>query len=293
LFLEQNPFDEKKVAVVEEVVPETPEPIDTDELLKRPELELVPPSNDQTPVQMLLSIDFWIMFVAWFVGAGSALTVTNNLASIVLSYGGEDGQQVYMVVAYAFANCTGRLSFGLLSDRFSHKAQRMTFYSVALIIMTFCQLGFSMFPLSMFYPLVICTGLGYGGMVSTMYAFISDRWGNKYYGINSSIITVASASSSYLMSTLLAASVYQSHIKGSGILCYGRKCYELTFYITTGLCLGAWMLLLVLQYRNRYLGVTRKFKSKVSPTELLTPTHEDTAVTTDAYSEAQHSAEEI
>jgi MFS family permease len=255
-FLDQKPANEDKLApaALEEGVSEQTE---ESMLLSNTPTSADAVITEYTPLRMLLTLDFWILFLAWFVGSGSNILVTNNLASIVLSYGGADGSQVGMVIVFAFANCSGRLLFGFLSDRFAHLMQRMSFYSVALLIMSVCQFSYSVMPLFMFYPLVIFTGLSYGGMVSTMYSFISDRWGNKYYGINSAIITIASALSSYLISTLLAASIYQSHIKGDGNLCRGRKCYELTFFITTGLCLFAWMCLLVLQYRNRYLGIAK------------------------------------
>jgi MFS family permease len=243
LFLDQQPEKEKKTAPQQEIFTlDTPKTEESQLLRKEPVVVVkIEPQNDQTPIQMLLSLDFWIMALAWFVGSGANLLVTNNLASIVISYGGEDGSQVPMVIVFAFANCTGRLLFGFLSDQFSKYLQRMTWYNIALLIMAGCQFGFAVSPLFLFYPLIIFTGVSYGGMVSTMYSFISDRWGNKYYGLNSAIITVASASSSYLISTLLAASIYQSYIKGSGILCRGRQCYETTFFITTAMCIAAWV----------------------------------------------------
>lgn len=260
-FLNQNP--------VENVIKATQETLVEDEgtqLLKK-EIQIVElPSNDHTPIRMLLTIDFWIMAFAWFVGSGSNLLVTNNLASIVISYGGEDGSQVPMVIVFAFSNCTGRLLLGFLSDRFSKYIQRMTWYNICLLVMSVCQFGYAILPLYMFYPLVIFTGISYGGMVSTMYSFISDRWGNKYYGINSAIITVASAASSYLISTLLAANIYESHIRGTGILCRGRQCYEVTFYITTGLCIFAWICMHFLMYRNRFLGIPKKPRPQVLKT---------------------------
>jgi MFS family permease len=169
----------------------------------------------------------------------------------VISRGGEDGNQVPMVIVYAFSSCFGRILFGILSDRFAHRVSRATFINIGVLLMGACQFGFSIATLPFFYPLIILTGIAYGCMMSVMSAFMSDRFGNKWYGINLSFASLASASGSYLLGTLLASNIYQSHIRGKGHLCHGQACYSLTFLITTGLCVTSFIVGLILMYRSR------------------------------------------
>ena len=57
--------------------------------------KLDPPSVN--PLRMLISLDFYLIFVAYFLGAGCGLVIINNLGSIVMAYGGYKGQQNVMV----------------------------------------------------------------------------------------------------------------------------------------------------------------------------------------------------
>jgi MFS family permease len=173
------------------------------------------------------------------------------LASIVVSYGAEDGYQVPMVIIYAVSSCFGRIVFGILSDRYALRVSRATFINTGVLLMGLCQFGFSVATLPYFYPLIVLLGVSYGCIMAVMSAFMSDRFGNKFYGINLSFASISSAAGSYLIGTLLAAHIYEQHIHGTGHLCVGRPCYSMTFLITTGLCMFSFVLGVLLMYRNR------------------------------------------
>ena len=56
---------------------------------------LEPPMDN--PFKMLMSLDFYLMFIVYMIGSGCGLVIINNLGAIVIAYGGYNGQQNLMV----------------------------------------------------------------------------------------------------------------------------------------------------------------------------------------------------
>ena len=192
----------------------------------------------------------------------------NNLGSVVISYGGKDGDQDILVLFYSIGNCLGRIVFGYLSDRFSWMAQRTTFFVFGVLMIGVASYSFIFAPLKLFLPLIIFTGFMYGCILVSSPAFVSERFGAKFFAVNSTVCSVSPALASYIISTLLAGKVYQNHIKGSGKECHGRACFGVTFMINTGLCTLAFMVGLVLMYKNRRLYAEKeRYKQSLQKTK--------------------------
>ena len=112
--------------------------------------------------RMLISFDFWLIFIIIFLSIGSGITIVNNLGSIVLAYGGYNGQQTPIVITFSISNCLGRLVFGWLSDKFFSPKKgitRMFFLALCIIIMSISLLLFAFVPIPGFYPLIIIMGV--------------------------------------------------------------------------------------------------------------------------------------
>ena len=112
--------------------------------------------------RMLLSLDFYLVFLIIFIIVGSGITIINNLGSVVLAYGGHNGQQNLMVIIFSICNCAGRLLFGLLSDKFLNPQRnitRITFLAICIVLMSITQFLFAVMPLEGFYPLIILLGV--------------------------------------------------------------------------------------------------------------------------------------
>jgi MFS family permease len=170
---------------------------------------------------------------------------------MVLSYGGKGTETGLLVIIFSLANCIGRIIFGMLSDRLKKYASRTTFLNISVIFMGACQYAFAFATLPLFYPLIVLTGLAYGGLWCMAPSFVSDRYGAKWFGVNTSIANLASTAGSYVLATAVAAAIYQHHIVGKGNKCHGAQCFQITFFITTGVCVFAFITGLVLMYRTR------------------------------------------
>lgn len=101
--------------------------------------------SPQIPPSVLLkNIDFWLLVLIVFVLSGCAATVVVNLGSMVLSVGGEQGDQDILVFYFSIGNCSGRILFGYLSDIYAHKLSKVSFLFIASIIMGCTQVNFNL-----------------------------------------------------------------------------------------------------------------------------------------------------
>ncbi|KAL0482082.1 hypothetical protein AKO1_015543 [Acrasis kona] len=214
--------------------------------------------HDYNPIQMVITLDFWMLIVTIVAGIGGAQLILTNLSSIVLSYGGQDGLQVYLLVAYALASCFGRIPIGFIADGYPNYISRATLLNISILLMGIAMILMSVLPIAFIFPLIILVGFSHGGIHIMMSSLVCEKYGTKFYGVNMSLFNLAAATSSYLIGTLLASKVYQSSVKGSSKQCHGMKCYQLTFIITASICLLSFILGFVLMYRNRGLRNCKK-----------------------------------
>jgi MFS family permease len=208
--------------------------------------------KDVFTAYLLVSIDFWLLFVVFFAGAGSGLTIINNLGSIALSYGGQMGSQNALVILFALSNCTGRILAGFLSDLIVNYATRVTILNFSLLGMGLVSYAFAFASFNFLYPLVICSGLLYGSIWAMAPAYLSDRFGHKYFALHFSLLCMAPMAGSSLLATLLASAVYQAHARKDSRNCYGKACWQLTFFVNCIICVIAFAVSgMLLMYRSK------------------------------------------
>eukprot|EP01119_Soliformovum_irregulare_P025551 TRINITY_DN949_c1_g2_i3.p1 TRINITY_DN949_c1_g2~~TRINITY_DN949_c1_g2_i3.p1 ORF type:complete len:342 (-),score=100.95 TRINITY_DN949_c1_g2_i3:674-1699(-) len=72
-----------------------------------------------TTFQMVKTLTFWLIYIAFLVSAGVGLMVINNIGSVRLTLGGKKGDslQNISVILLSLFSFFGRLTFGFLSDR--------------------------------------------------------------------------------------------------------------------------------------------------------------------------------
>ncbi|XWS20487.1 hypothetical protein CRYUN_Cryun31cG0105100 [Craigia yunnanensis] len=66
--------------------------------------------------EAFIKADFWLLWVVYFLGVGSGVTVLNNLAQIGVAFG-EDSTTILLSL-FSFCNFSGRLGSGALSEHF-------------------------------------------------------------------------------------------------------------------------------------------------------------------------------
>ncbi|XVF86378.1 hypothetical protein PTKIN_Ptkin18bG0035100 [Pterospermum kingtungense] len=66
--------------------------------------------------EAFIKADFWLLWVVYFLGVGSGVTVLNNLAQIGVAFGVDD--TTILLSLFSFCNFVGRLGSGVLSEHF-------------------------------------------------------------------------------------------------------------------------------------------------------------------------------
>jgi hypothetical protein len=66
--------------------------------------------------EAVIKADFWLLFLVYFVGVGSGVTVLNNLAQIGIAQGVHDTKNLLSL--FSFCNFVGRLGGGVVSEHF-------------------------------------------------------------------------------------------------------------------------------------------------------------------------------
>lgn len=66
--------------------------------------------------EALIKADFWLLFLVYFIGVGSGVTVLNNLAQIGIAQGVHD--TTILLSLFSFGNFVGRLGGGVISEHY-------------------------------------------------------------------------------------------------------------------------------------------------------------------------------
>lgn len=217
-------------------------------------------------LQALVKADFWLLFVVFFCGVGSGVTVLNNLAQIALAEGYQD--VTILLTLIGICNFIGRLGGGVLSEYYvRQKAFPRTVWMTAtqtLMIGTFLFFA-SGLPGSIHISSSLL-GICYGVQFSVMVPTASELFGLKHFGIIYNFLTIGNPLGAFLFSGLLAGYIYDEEAQrqaghsyrttmgDTNVDCLGPNCFRLTFLIMAGVCaFGVLMsIILTIQIRPVY-----------------------------------------
>ncbi|KAL0483817.1 hypothetical protein AKO1_014054 [Acrasis kona] len=249
--------DVKHIGTVNEPDEEQEEPV--------VEEDIIPPKQDDSvsPLVMIRSIDFYLFAFIVFACMGSGQTIVNHIGTAVESYGGNKNSISSIMIVNSIASCLGRVLFGFTSDRLSAYVIRPAFLNYALLMMSVSAYGFAFTnPGILVYFLTFGVGFSYGGVNAIIIAYLADRFGPKFLGMNNTISKLGALIGNFLLSTALAGAIYQANTRGGGNICRGRECYQSTFLIVASICLAGFVCSLVLMHRNQ--GMYAKIREKTA-----------------------------
>lgn len=78
--------------------------------------------------EAFIKADFWLLWLVYFLGVGSGVTVLNNLAQIGIALG--VGDTTLLLCLFSFCNFLGRLSGGAVSEYFVRSVLRSSWFSM-------------------------------------------------------------------------------------------------------------------------------------------------------------------
>ena len=213
----------------------------------------------------LSSLNYWLLFVAFFAGTGGGLVLTNHISFIVIAqFGpGEGTVQAKPVVdalisLFSVFNACGRLAAGFGSDRFRRHVSRPTLFACAVGLMGLSHLLLLLAHLTpLLYVAVVIAGVAYGALWALLPTIVGELFGLRAFASTYCGYALATSASTLVLSTFLASRVAEANSTPSpsspsppsppllpgasppagGETCYGDACYRLTHLIVAGLCL--------------------------------------------------------
>ncbi|KAJ0006726.1 hypothetical protein Pint_30214 [Pistacia integerrima] len=183
--------------------------------------------------------DFWLLWLVYFLGVGSGVTVLNNLAQIGIALGIDDTTTLLCV--FSFCNFAGRLGSGAVSEYFvrSKTIPRTVWITITELIMVFLFLLYasSLNGTLYVYAATALLGVCYGIIYSLMVPIASELFGLKHFGIIYNFVLLGNPIGALLFSGILAGYVYDAEAAKQGSsTCLGAECFRLTFQILAGVC---------------------------------------------------------
>ncbi|KAK9100517.1 hypothetical protein Scep_023947 [Stephania cephalantha] len=232
--------------------------------------------EDFSLIQAFMKADFWLLFLVYFVGVGTGVTVLNNLAQIGVAAGAHD--TTILLSLFSFCNFLGRLSGGAVSEHLVSISYRGSLkLAIPLygsktrtiprtILMTCTQItmivAYLLFASSLdgtLHAAIALLGICYGVQFSVLVPTASELFGLKNFGLIFNFMSLGNPLGALLFSGWLAGYVYDKeaakqhgfNLFQSTVSCLGPNCFRLTFLILAGVCCVGTLLSIILTIRIR------------------------------------------
>jgi len=183
------------------------------------------PADDRSPLEMLRTPTFYLVWLLFFVGSGAGLMVI----SFVKSYA-KDVPSIHLagfvfVALLAIGNASGRIIAGVLSDKLGRTRTMLVVFAIQAVTM----LVFSQVASTVAFALgSMVIGFCYGSCLSVFPSITADYYGLKNLGMNYGVVFT-----SWGIGALVMAPV-------AGAIKDATKSYSAAFYLAAGmLVLGA------------------------------------------------------
>lgn len=199
-------------------------------------------ANNYTLVEMLKTVDFYMIFLifmfAWISGLifmGNAREVSQLFADLT------DAAAVSVVSIVSIANMLGAPSFGVLTDRMGYK-------KALIILLLGCAAALLLLPYSSSYGFLLCNGsllmFCYGGLFGILPIIVTNFYGNRHFGTNYGLVYLGYGFAAILGPGMAAAlsDLFQRGIKTANDIAVQTAIitgYSTAFFISAGLCLVA------------------------------------------------------
>ncbi|KAF5725854.1 protein NUCLEAR FUSION DEFECTIVE 4-like [Tripterygium wilfordii] len=209
--------------------------------------------------EAVIKADFWLLFLVYFVGVGSGVTVLNNLAQVGIAQGVHN--TTMLLSLFSFCNFLGRLGGGTVSEHFvrSNSIPRTIWMTCTQVTMIITYLLFASAIDGTLYTATALLGICYGVQFSIMIPTVSELFGLTHFGIFYNFISLGNPLGAFLFSGLLAGYIYDTEAakqhaldpSSASISCSGPNCFRLTFLVLAGVCCVGSILSIVLTKRIR------------------------------------------
>uniref|UniRef100_A0A803P080 Nodulin-like domain-containing protein n=1 Tax=Cannabis sativa TaxID=3483 RepID=A0A803P080_CANSA len=203
--------------------------------------------------EAVIKADFWLLWLVYFLGVGTGVTVLNNLTQIGVALGYNN--TTILLSLFSFCNFVGRLGSGTVSEYFvrSRTIPRTLWMTLSHVLMIVVFLLYASALNGTLYAATALLGVCYGIHYSMMVPTVSELFGLRHFGVIYSFMLLGNPIGAVLFSAMLAGSVYDAEAakQGGGSTCLGPNCFRFTFQILAGVCGLGTILGIILTIRVR------------------------------------------
>jgi len=167
------------------------------------------PQRDFTPKEMLLTVQFYLLWFMYACGAGAGLMVIAKLAKIAEHQAGVSLGFV-LVASLAIGNGAGRIIAGIASDKLGRQRTMLgCFLLQTALILLLSTVGKGSFLAAVPVMAIISAliGANYGANLSLFPSITKDYFGLKNFGMNYGLVFTAWGVGGFVLS-LLAGKLY-------------------------------------------------------------------------------------
>ncbi|MDP2855406.1 MAG: OFA family MFS transporter [Smithellaceae bacterium] len=160
------------------------------------------PQNNATPTEMMKSPTFWLLWVIYFIGAGTGLMVIGSLSGMAKK---SMGETAFIAVAIlAIGNASGRILAGIISDKIGRTTTLagVLAFQALLMIVAIPLVGGQGTSALLIVLLATFLGVNYGANLSLFPALSKDTWGLKSFGMNYGILFTAWGMGGFILSKM-------------------------------------------------------------------------------------------
>jgi MFS family permease len=154
-------------------------------------------------IQAVTKLEYWLLFLSFLIGSGTAVTAQNNLGQLGEAQGLNN--VTVFVTLISTMSSLGRLGGGIISDYGVRLAAipRPIWMAIAQAGLVFAHLLLATALPGSLYPASILTGISFGILWAVIVPTTSELFGLKHIGLLYSTITISSALGSFLFSSLV------------------------------------------------------------------------------------------
>lgn len=219
------------------------------QLLRTPPKGYVPPGSpppgatksvkkeDFSPLEVLMTWQFYLMWFMYACGAGAGLMIISNLKDLAKNQVGL--AMGFVLVAWlAVGNGAGRILAGLVSDKLGRKPTIigcLLFQAVLMVVLTKATAESAFATMSVMAVLSALIGANYGANLALYPSMTKDFFGLKNFGVNYGLVFTAWGVGGFVL-PLLAGRLYDQY-----------AVYTYSCYVAAGLLVLAAVVALLLR----------------------------------------------
>jgi len=180
---------------------------------------------DYSPIEVLRTWQFYVLWLMYAVGAGAGLMVISKLAPLAKTQAGLE-LGFLLVAALALGNGIGRIITGTLSDRIGRRPTLLLCFVLQLVLMlllTLAKPGTVLATTPVMAVLSALIGANFGANLALFPALTKDYYGLKHFGVNYGLMFTAYGVGGFSLS-LLAGALYDAY-----------QTYTVSCYVSAGL----------------------------------------------------------